>query len=436
VSNIDRVRYYDGEFLRAFDFGDEQTYHMEMRRRLNRYLHRYGIVQGLQLTEDIEAGIHQVSIPPGMAIDAFGREIYVFAPYTLGDADITANRISSAGPYDVWLRYSKTASTPPSAGYSQCNQANQFTRWLESFSVVLLQSPSNPFTPPAFTDDDTDNPSEDQVGVLLGTVSVDPSSATMQFSGPQLHRRHFLGVVTQSIQTPPGYSAVPAFKFPLKQSARNPPVSLEIEPNIFARQNMILGPDFDLTTTPGGVAIKPTPAFSTSTSGSAKLAGDLFVQGNVYSFLPDPVKPQWMGLQAYVQQLVKQGMPDIAFGNFPVHVVTDNAPVDTPPNGYATKTELVPVQAQRLTSASSYIAFAYFSQVQFDPSVPLTSAPQLTITTPPPANLTFNFTSGQSGQVSVPWKAGPAVGPVAAPSYATSCAVSDFTISCIVFLFP
>ena len=297
MSSIDRVRYYDGEFLRAFDFGDEQTYHMEMRRSLNRYLHLYGIVQGLQLYSDPTAVVVEVSILPGMAIDAFGREIYVFAPYTLGDADISANRIpSSGGSYDVWLRYNKTAATPPSAGYAQCNQTNQYTRWLESFSVVLLQHPSSPFTPPAFTDDDTDNPSQDQVGVLLGTVQVNPGSATAQFSNPEFYHEHFLGVIAQRIHAPLGHDARPAFNFPVKQSARNPAVSLEIEPNIFAGQNLILGPDFDLTTTSGGTPITPpSPSPTTNPAGSAKLAGDLFVQGNIYSFVPG-VTPQWLGL--------------------------------------------------------------------------------------------------------------------------------------------
>src|SRR5450759_4508489 len=135
---IQRVRYYDGEYLRSFDFETEQTYHVEMRRRLNRSLYLWGIAQGLELVQDDQGGIKQVSINPGMAIDAFGREIYVFAPYTFGDTDIATNRINYKGTYDVWIRYKRTATTPPSAGYGVCNDQNQFTRWVESYSVVLL----------------------------------------------------------------------------------------------------------------------------------------------------------------------------------------------------------------------------------------------------------------------------------------------------------
>jgi hypothetical protein len=134
-----------------------------------------------------------------------------------------------------------------------------------------------------------------------------------------------------------------------------------------------------------------------------------------------------------VKTLVQQGQPDIAFGSLPISVPSDSAPVNT--SGYATKTDTVPVQSSRLTSASSYIAFAYFSQIQLNPSVVGPPVPQLSIQTPPPAQLVFNFTGGQSGIVQVPWQAGPAVG--SGPSnFANSCAIDNFTISCIVFLFP
>ncbi len=431
MSVIDRVRYYDGEFLRAFDFGDEQTYHLEMRRRLNRYLHLHGIVQGLQLYSDPTAPVVQVSILPGLAIDAFGREIYVFAPYTFGDADITANRISTSKNYDVWLRYNKTVSTPPSAGYSQCNQTNQYTRWMESFSVVLLPSPSNPFTPPAFSDDDTDNPSQDQVGVLLGTIYVDPANPTSQFSNPVFHHRHFLGIIAQRIAAPPGYDATGRFNFPVKQSAWNPAVSLEIEPNIFAGQNLILGSDFDLTKTSGGVAINTTPTATTSPGGSAKLAGDLFVQGNIYSFLPDPVKPQWLGLENYVQQLVQQFLPEIVLGSSGIVQVKTDATAKYS-GAYATDTTPISVSTTRLKSVSSSVVIASFSQVETTDATTFgtlfgTGAIQLSILTPPTAVFT-----GQNGTVNVSWLAGPASG--GPPP--TQCAIDNFTISCVVICFP
>jgi hypothetical protein len=432
MTTIDRLRYYDGEFLRAFDFGDEQIYHLEMRRRLNRYLHLYGIVRGLQLNEDIQAGIHNVSILPGLAIDAFGREIYVFVPYTLGDQDVQNARIPAGGGlYDVWLRYNKTAQTPPSAGYNNCNLANQYTRWLENFSVVLLPSPSNPFTPPAFTDNDTDDPAQDQVGVLLGTVNVNPASATAQFSNPVFHHRHFFGVIAQRIQTPPGYDATGSFVFANKQSPRNPPVSLLIEPNLFARENVIVGPDFDLTKTSSGVKISISPAATANPAGSMKLAGDLFAQGNIYTFLPDPVNPQWLGISAYVKQLVQQNLPEIVTGSTPVTVSTDGTAKYSGP--FATDTTGITVATSRLTSVGSSVAIAYFSQFEtidrtdFDTLFGAASQLQLSIQNPPTAAFV-----GQNGKVNVTWLAGPASG--GPPP--TKCAIDNFTLSCVVICYP
>lgn len=361
MTTIDRLRYYDGEFLRAFDFGDEQTYHMEMRRRMNRYLHRYGIVQGLQLSEDVQAGVHEVSILPGLAIDAFGREIYVFVPDTLGDQDITNNRIPAGGGlYDVWLRYNKTPQTPPSSGYNNCNQTNEYTRWMENFTVVLLKSPSNPFTPPAFTDDDTDDPTQDQIGVLLGTVNVNPGSATLQFSNPVFHGRHFLGVIAQRIQTPPGYDATGSFNFKGKQSPRDPAVSLEIEPNIFAKQNLIVGPDFDLKTTPA------TSVPSVNTPGAVKIAGDLFVQGTLYSSIPNSsAVPEWVGIKDYVKQLVQQSQPDFVTTATPATVsVTPNAAQTI--GGIFSDTVSITLTSNNLASISNVEATAAIGGIQFN----------------------------------------------------------------------
>jgi hypothetical protein len=442
VGIIDRIRYYDGEFLRAFDFSDEQTYHMEMRRRLNRYLHLYGIVQGLDLVSDTEAGFTQVYIERGLAIDAFGREIYVFAPHTLGNADITANKLGSAvDHYDVWLRYQKTASTPPSAGYGNCNQANQYTRWQESFSVVLLKHPSPPMKPPRFSLDDTDDPSQDDIGVLLGTVTVDPGSAT-QFSNPKTQHRHYVGVITQRIRTPAPYDAqaISAFNFPSKQSPLNPPVSLEIEPNIFAKQNLILGPDFDLTktpntATPSNAPIDATPGFS-SGLGNAKIAGDLIVKGNIYSYsaTPDTAgNPQWLGLSAYVQQLVQQGLPDIAIGTGQVSPASSPPPYGNFAAGGFSGTASVSVTMNRLTAFSSQQVIAYFSQIETTDQTDFntlfgTGQVQLMIVGQPK----FAFSGAStSGNVSVSWQAQPGVG--GTPG---KCAIDNFTLTCLVILFP
>ena len=388
MSTIDRIRYYDGEFLRAFDFSEEQTYHMEMRRRLNRYLHLCGIVQGLNLV--IPSGSTDVSIMPGLAIDALGREIYVYTPYTLGDGDVTTNRITNAGTYDVWLRYQKSPGTPPSSGYGNCNQANQYTRWLESFSVSLLPSPSNPFTTPGFAATDTDDPSQDQVGVLLGTVFVDPT-ATATFSKPLFdpNRCALLGVIAQSIQAPPSWDAMqgnPPFSFlnasGIPNSPLSPPASLEIKPNIFADQNLIVGQDFTLTPVAGGPSITlSTPTTVTDPgAGSVKIAGDLFVQGNIYNLItsswsppsaPSPPFPPvgnnnlWLEIGAYVQQLLQSGMPEFVVSQ-PQTVAVPNPTISGSPMMI---TLPISIPTTRVQSSTNVVAAGAICGIQFNAGV-------------------------------------------------------------------
>src|SRR3954465_6879159 len=94
ITDIERLNYYEGEYLGAVDFEAEQEYPRDTRRRHNVGQHTWGIVGGLSLAQiqnGAGAGQVHVSLMPGMAVDAFGREIVVlsnaqitqdlFAPY-------------------------------------------------------------------------------------------------------------------------------------------------------------------------------------------------------------------------------------------------------------------------------------------------------------------------------------------------------------------
>jgi hypothetical protein len=71
-----RPHYFTGELLKEDDFRSEQAYHIEMRRRLTSVLHEWGIAGGLLVTRE---GDRKVSVSPGLAIDALGREIVLHA---------------------------------------------------------------------------------------------------------------------------------------------------------------------------------------------------------------------------------------------------------------------------------------------------------------------------------------------------------------------
>jgi hypothetical protein len=69
---LQRLNYFDHQFLREQDFKDEQEYHVEARRRHNRYFHSWGVVEGLEVEQH---GEHEILIQPGYAVDKEGREI-------------------------------------------------------------------------------------------------------------------------------------------------------------------------------------------------------------------------------------------------------------------------------------------------------------------------------------------------------------------------
>lgn len=74
ADEIKRLHYYDQQFLREPDFTDEQKYHMDMRRRHNRTMHGWGIVEGMKV---VIKDSQTVTIQAGMALDADGREIII-----------------------------------------------------------------------------------------------------------------------------------------------------------------------------------------------------------------------------------------------------------------------------------------------------------------------------------------------------------------------
>ena len=154
ITDIERLNYYEGEFLGAADFQAEQDYHRDMRRRHNVGQHTWGIVSGLDLVQ-LPKGTNTVNGPPavdvyvqpGMAVDAFGREIVVlnktqltpdlFAPYF--DA-------SNAGPQTmyVWISYAQVMLQPPTDACTLQNQPNAFGRVQEAFALTVTKDQSGP----------------------------------------------------------------------------------------------------------------------------------------------------------------------------------------------------------------------------------------------------------------------------------------------------
>ncbi len=73
LQSFKRVNYFDGQVLSAQDLRDEQAYLRDKQRLMNRALHGWGVVCGLQ----VSIGEDVVRVEPGLALDCQGNEIVV-----------------------------------------------------------------------------------------------------------------------------------------------------------------------------------------------------------------------------------------------------------------------------------------------------------------------------------------------------------------------
>lgn len=369
-TRIERLRYYDGEYLRSFDFEAEQNYHLEMRRRLNMGLHLPGIVEGLEIQSRLESTVTTAWINPGMAVDAYGREIFVVAPKTfdLGDDAFRSNRINPPGEFSVWLRFRKNAAGAQSVGYTSCNERGVTTRWQESFDVVLLLTGSpeektynNASTAPVPMGDMSEDAATDRVAVYLGTVRI---SADGEFAIPDPKQlppakeqvtssevdggRPYIGVRAQRIAPP--VDAGSNFNILTLNTAQNPPTSVEVDGTFFAKENLIVGGDFDV------VPKSITPA----RNGNAKVTGDLYLQGSMYSLQNGKFVP----LDAYIANAIRNFVPDIKTGTVPIAIGQIPKGTTAPPTAASGSVTFTVNSA--LTRISSYSFSSSLAKVEFD----------------------------------------------------------------------
>lgn len=370
-----RLRYFDGEFLRSGDFSDEQAYHVALRRYLNLKLHLSGIVTGLQIALDAGSvpGASYYAIKPGFAIDQLGREIYVTAPFTMSTDNVLGRAGLITGPHEVWIVYTEAATGLPAPGYALCDQPAQNTRWSEGFDVILR--PLSGKLPAGTQDPDTD-----LSGICLGMVLLNYdliNGWTIAITASVNAGRTYVGIRAQSIVAPDDVdpdnldftlqNVVPVAG-PTVPAA--PPGFLDVQPGTFVRgdmfveRNMVLGDDYALGALPSG----PPPA-----NGNLKMNGALFVKGGMFGL--DPT-----GAWVEFRQFVKSMIPDIVFPT-PVSV-TLTAPVNT----------AGPISVPTTLAAYSRVdVMASIAGVQF------LSPPDMTAFNGGPATVHPTFTAGATG---------------------------------------
>ncbi|MDB9421234.1 hypothetical protein PN467_12090, partial [Microcystis aeruginosa CS-563/04] len=171
---IKRLNYFNGQFLRAPDFIDEQTYHLEMGRRHNQKLHTWGIADGLKLQYTI--GSSQIEIAEGMAIDSEGREIVLVEKFKRDLSTFLGKTVYITIVYEDEL-VDKTNETG----------VEGFTRVQETPTINISENP----------------PSADQLSLqlILGRVTVNTEGKiTATDEGEGVNRRRAAGVVAGDLE--------------------------------------------------------------------------------------------------------------------------------------------------------------------------------------------------------------------------------------------
>lgn len=152
---FERNHYYYGKLMTVRDFSLEQRYFNEKRWLMNRVVNGSGVVYGLDV-EPKENDPETVIVTPGLAIDCYGREIWVNEEQEI---QILASGTNQHNQICLQFKEIKTESTslPPVVGEQE--EKWEFNRIRESFEIFSkLGSP-----------DDAEEPS-----LILAEVSKTP----------------------------------------------------------------------------------------------------------------------------------------------------------------------------------------------------------------------------------------------------------------------
>jgi hypothetical protein len=125
---IKRLHYFDQQFLVDTDFSEEQSYHVAMRRRINKAFHAFGITDGLQV---LRSASRQVTVKAGGAVDKDGREMVLDTDHVLDLGN--ASQFPANATVFVTIAYAEALSDPSTAAGAPGN-----TRVTESASVSAV----------------------------------------------------------------------------------------------------------------------------------------------------------------------------------------------------------------------------------------------------------------------------------------------------------
>ena len=113
----ERPHFYEGQYLGADDFNKLQQYLNDKQRRHALGMHSWGIVAGLELTEQEIGSDTVVHLQPGYAVDGYGRSVSIKEPYQIPPDLFGAE---SNGLVKVWLRIKEVSQAQNRVSYDAC----------------------------------------------------------------------------------------------------------------------------------------------------------------------------------------------------------------------------------------------------------------------------------------------------------------------------
>ena len=199
MSQVERVRFVESQFLRARELNGEQAYRIDRQRRHQIAHHSWGIVYGLTLV-DVIGGI---DIQPGLAVDGYGRSLILAKPFPTITYDQLQDSFPEIRPrvLDIWLFYAREEVVQ-----------SESKRWHEDVSVKLTigQEPITPQRPPNVPRGDytfppylppSDNPNRIWP-VYLGRAVRQSESGTVFWQTQQEVERHYASHVGNIVFDP------------------------------------------------------------------------------------------------------------------------------------------------------------------------------------------------------------------------------------------
>jgi len=157
-----RLRYFHGMLLDDKDFRAEQQYHAGKRRFLNRMLHGWGVVCGLELRSEKDK--RWIQITPGLALDCSGNEIWLPKGLKIDLATLLPPKQKPKGSpdckpvdngdnlktYYIGIRYEEKPSNPVSVYLPSGNceeRTCENSRWVEGYCVEIVECCNEPEKP-------------------------------------------------------------------------------------------------------------------------------------------------------------------------------------------------------------------------------------------------------------------------------------------------